>query len=269
MFVFIGCGTAVAFSSVRQSRFANDSADTTGSANDLTYQFTNQKDTILINSSFGIATAFAFGMGIMVMAYCLGHISGGQFNPAVTLSLFLSGNLSFIQGIANICVQIVGSILAAGLLYGVTPNANDSSLGANAVAVGYSNTGAFLGETVMTAILCFVVHMTVLDPTNNVNPMAPLAIGFAVFVGHTVLIPVDGCSINPARSLGPAIVSGNWTGFWVFVAGPFLGSVFGVLAWLLVSKNWDLENAFVAKATGTAAASENGEDSPKVKSLNV
>jgi MIP family channel proteins len=245
-FVFIGCGTAVGFSSLRASSFAEGANDIV--SNDTATLIARQTDkltnAITINSSFGVNTAFAFGMAIMVLAYSIGHISGCHLNPAVTLSLFLSGNCNLIQGIANVCAQVVGSILAASFLYGMVPNANDSSLGANSISIGFSSGEAFLGEVVMTGFLCFVVHMCVSDATNEfISPMAPLAIGFAVFLAHCVLIPVDGCSINPARSLGPAIISGHWSGIWVFIVAPFVGSFFGVFFWLLVSKNWDRENA--------------------------
>lgn len=272
-FVFIGCGTAVSFSTIRDSAFAQGASTNTV---DTGIALVGLKDVVINNSSFGIATAFAFGMAIMVLAYSLGHISGGQFNPAVTLSLVLSGNLGLFQAIANVCAQVVGAILASGLLYGMVPDAQNSSLGANAVAPGYTKAAALLGEIVMTAFLCFVVHMTVCDETNaNLYAQAPLAIGFAVFLGHTVLIPVDGCSINPARSLGPAIVSGQWDAFWVFIVGPFVGSFFGVFAWLLAAKKWDVENALANKINAATGANDAGGDpnltdaSPQVKNVDV
>ncbi|KAH7621250.1 putative Aquaporin-1 [Nannochloris sp. 'desiccata'] len=204
-------------------------------------------DAVINNSSFGVNTAF--GMAIMVLAYSIGHVSGAHLYPAVTLSLFLSGNCNFIQGTANVCAQVVGSILAASFLYGMVPNASESSLGANAISPGFNTGEALLGEVFMTGFLCFVVHMCVADPRNKtISPMAPLAIGFAVFLAHAVLIPVDGCSINPARSLGPAILSCNWGNFWVFVVGPFVGSLFSVFFWLLVSLAWDIEAETVTPA---------------------
>jgi MIP family channel proteins len=245
-FVFIGCGTAVGFSSIRSSAFAeaaNDNTDTDTTIK-LGEQFKALGEVIISNSSFGVNTAFAFGMAIMVLAYSIGHVSGCHLNPAVTLSLFLSGHCNLIQGVANVCAQIVGSILGASFLYGMDPMGSESSLGSNIISSGYSSGEALLGEVVMTGFLCYVVHMCCADPSNTtISPMGPLAIGFAVFLGHTVLIPVDGCSINPARSLGPAIISGNWANFWVFVVGPFVGSILGVFVWLLTSKNWDRENA--------------------------
>ncbi|KAG7667584.1 hypothetical protein Ndes2526B_g03590 [Nannochloris sp. 'desiccata'] len=241
-FVFIGCGTAVGFSSLRSNAFAEDANDAvTPDTNTLIKELS---DVIVTNSSFGVNTAFAFGMAIMVLAYSIGHVSGCHLNPAVTLSLFLSGHCNFIQGVANVCAQVVGSILGASFLYGMVPNSSESSLGSNAVSPGFSSGEALLGEVVMTGFLCYVVHMCCADPTNTtISPMGPLAIGFAVFLGHAVLIPVDGCSINPARSLGPAIISGTWSSFWVFIVGPFIGSFLGVFVWLLTSKGWDRENA--------------------------
>jgi len=250
-FVFIGCGTAVGFSSIRESAFAEGASDTeTGDEGNsdasalLTQKLMTLAEELTINGSFGVNTALAFGMAIMVLAYSIGHISGCHLNPAVTLSLFLSGNCNLIQGLANVCAQIVGSILGTAFLYGMVPDAGESSLGANIISDSYSSGEALLGEFFMTAFLCYVVLMCVADPANaGIAPMGPLAIGFAVFLGHAVLIPVDGCSINPARSLGPAIISGTWTQFWVFVIGPLLGSFLGVFVWLLTSKGWDRENA--------------------------
>lgn len=240
-FVYIGLGTAVGFSTVRSSSFAQQSADqnATDSGLAITRSTEDLIDIIKINSSFGIATAMAFGMGILTMAYAIGHISGGQLNPAVTLGLVLSGNLGLLQGIANALAQFSGSLAASGLLYLMIPDAKESSLGSNSVAEGFSNGEAYLGEIMMSAALVFVVLMTVCDPTSKIAPMAPLAIGFTVFAAHTVLIPVDGCSINPARSLGPAVVSGTWKGIWIFLTAPLAGAVLAVIFWVLVSKDWN------------------------------
>jgi glycerol uptake facilitator-like aquaporin len=187
-FVFIGCGAAVGFSTPRISTFAEDANTLSGEEVDTTTALRNLEERLLnsitINSSFGIATAMAFGMGIMTIVYALGHVSGGHFNPAVTFSLFLSGNCPLLQALGNILAQIIGAILGAALLYGMTPDAANSSLGANSVSPGFHPTEALLGEIVATALLCFVVHMTGCDKHNTIGSLAPLAIGFAVFLGH-------------------------------------------------------------------------------------
>ncbi len=159
----------------------------------------------------------------MYLVYTFWHISGGQCNCAVTLALVLSGHLGLVQGIGNFVGQLVGSLLGAGLLYSVVPDANSSSLGANSIARDFtvgnvrviwcrmshmcvhtkylSNnyTQAVMGEIVMTFVLCFVVQMTACWPKSFAKNLAPFAIGMVVFSAHAVLLPVDGCSINPTR----------------------------------------------------------------------
>lgn len=193
----------------------------------------------------------AFGMSIMVLVYSLGHISGAHLNPAITLSLVISGHTSIIHGVFYVLAQVLGSIMGALLLWGGLPGGRDTGLGANSLSPGITAGTAVLTEAVCTALLCFAVHMTLCDRRNKISPMAPLVIGFAVFLSHCVLIPIDGCSINPARSLGPAIVATRWHNFWVFVVGPFTGSIFGVIAWLLVSKPWNEDDVSEHKKLDT------------------
>ncbi|PRW39300.1 Aquaporin-1 [Chlorella sorokiniana] len=246
LFVFAGCGTAIFFSSTRVSTFATEtetgpgqlgSAETSSQTlADLTpllrKGFIDTATILTVNSSWGVLTAMAFGFSIMVLAYGIGHVSGCHLNPAVTVSLMLSGNCALIQGIANIAAQLGGSCVAAGILYGVVPNGGASSLGSNIISPGFSTSEAMLGEAVMTCFLCFIVHMTAVDVRSVGNKgFAPLAIGTTVLLGHAVLLPVDGCSINPARSFGPAAVSGTWGNFWVFIAGPLIGAVVSVPLW--------------------------------------
>lgn len=277
-FVFIGTGTAVNFSSSSLSSFANENdvtnvnplnnnaganinnqmlANLVGNASDLTNRYLSAEigaavDILKINSSFGINTALAFGVAIMCLAYALGHVSGGQFNPAVTLSLILSGNCNIFQGICNILAQFVGSIIASALVWASCPGGNATGLAANQLSPGVTHGNAMIGEIVMTAALCFVVHMTCCDENTAIAPMAPLAIGFTVFLANTVLIPIDGCSINPARSFGPALLANKWYGYWIFVVGPFVGSFFGVACWLLASKKWDARHLFAEKGDDSA-----------------
>ncbi|KAI7836311.1 hypothetical protein COHA_009819 [Chlorella ohadii] len=246
LFVFAGCGTAIFFSSTRVSTFATETETGPGqlgasltanqSLADLEPMvrkgFIDTAAILTVNSSWGVLTAMAFGFGIMVLAYGIGHVSGCQLNPAVTISLALSGNCALLQAVANILAQLGGSCLAAGLLYGVVPNGGGSSLGSNAISKGFTTGEVVLGEAVMTCFLCFIVHMTAVDVRSVGNKgFAPLAIGTTVLLGHAVLLPVDGCSINPARSFGPAAVSGTWSNFWVFIVGPIIGAVVSVPLW--------------------------------------
>ena len=211
---------------------------------------------ILINGSWGVTVAFAFGLAITVLAFATGHISGGQLNPAVTFALALVGQLPTGQAVANTISQIVGAILGSALLMATIPNGNEGTLGSNVIAPGVGFGNALCGEIVMTSVLVATVLETAVSKGNGAllvltsllaqvtrrapdshptrtrrslvlslarlsaisKSFAPLAIGFAVFCAHAVLLPIDGCSINPARSLGPAIVSSTWPGnFWVFI----------------------------------------------------
>ncbi len=97
----------------------------------------------------------------------------------------------------------------------IVPRGIGSNLGSNVVAPDFSAGAALGAEIFFTALLVFVVHSTACTTSNNVAPMAPLAIGLSVFLAHAVMLPIDGCSINPARSFGPALVSNTWGDFWV------------------------------------------------------
>lgn len=236
LFVFIGTGTAVMFSNPKATDFVNGvtEADSTNKLIEAAY------NNLTINASFGIATALAFGMGIMVSAFAIGHISGCHLNPAVSISLFLSGNCGIAQAVANIVAQFAGATIGSLLLWGST-DMRATGLGANSVSPGFSSGNAVLAEAVMTFVLCYVVHLTAIDKNSppSTNGLAPIAIGFAVFLGHTVLIPLDGCSINPARSFGPALVANKWDDYWIFVVGPLIGAVLSVPFFYFVSQPWE------------------------------
>lgn len=186
-------------------------------------------------SGWVLQVALSFGFAISSLAYAIGHYSGGQMNCAVTLGLVLTGQCAIVQGILNFIAQILGSITGALILRGMFPEAMDKTggLGSNGVSEGWSQLHAFVGEMVMTFLLMFVVLETATNPAAKANSaLAPLAIGFAVFLAHSVLIPIDGCSINPTRSFGPALVAklsykeaSTFGDMWVFWAGPIAGSV--------------------------------------------
>uniref|UniRef100_A0A7R9YUK4 Aquaporin n=1 Tax=Chlamydomonas euryale TaxID=1486919 RepID=A0A7R9YUK4_9CHLO len=183
----------------------------------------------LYMGSWTVSTALAFGFAITVLAYATAGLSGGQMNPAVTFGLWLAGALSWMQAIGNSIAQVIGAIIGAAFLMATMPNGNESTLGSNSITSGVGIGNALCGEIVMTFVLVLVVLETAVSGKEMVQMLAPLAIGFAVFCAHTVLLPIDGCSINPARSLGPAIVSSTWPDyFWVFVIGPYIGAIVAV-----------------------------------------
>jgi len=182
-----------------------------------------------------LQVAMSFGLGITALAYSIGHFSGGHINPAVTFGLVIAGKCSVLQGCLNVIAQLLGSILGAAILTAIFPEDKDKTggLGANAVGDGFGKFNAFVAEFVGTFLLMFVIFQTAVNPQSKANrEMAALAIGFAVFLAHCVLINIDGCSINPARSFGPALVrklcytkkSGDFGDMWIFFAGPLLGA---------------------------------------------
>jgi MIP family channel proteins len=192
-----------------------------------------------------LQVALSFGFAISSLAYAIGHYSGGQINCAVTFGLLLSGNISVIQAVFNIIAQILGAIIGAFFLTLICPQEMDKTkgIGSNYVQEGYSVVNALCGEAIMTFLLMFVVLETAINPATHENrALACLAIGLAVFLAHSVLIPMTGCSINPTRSLGPAVVSNflyrQKTGeyraiqdLWIFFAAPLGGAAGAALVY--------------------------------------
>eukprot|EP00812_Abedinium_dasypus_P005178 NODE_1648_length_1094_cov_555.899904.p1 GENE.NODE_1648_length_1094_cov_555.899904~~NODE_1648_length_1094_cov_555.899904.p1 ORF type:complete len:279 (+),score=79.62 NODE_1648_length_1094_cov_555.899904:99-839(+) len=187
-------------------------------------------------SSQRLEVAFAFGLAIVILAYAIGPYSGGQINCAVTFSLVLGGHVSWIQGIFNTLAQLFASIVSSLVLCIIFPCKVDQTLnlGTNVVDDSYGEGRALVAEIVFTFILCYVVYETAVSPTSGASLNAVLAIGFTVLVAHIVLLPIDGCSINPPRSFGPAIVgylrdcegmsSKGPEHLWVMFLGPLIGA---------------------------------------------
>lgn len=183
-----------------------------------------------------LVVAFAFGMAILVLAYSIGHHSGGHLNCAVTFSLVLGGAVPWYQGLANLAAQLTGSVLGACLLSGMFPCSADitTNLGSNIVNDRYNVARVLVAEILGTFLLCFTVWETAVTPQASCGKNACIAIGFAVFLAHLVLLPIDGCSINPTRSFGPAVVSkmrgcdnfteGGLADLWIMWIGPLLGA---------------------------------------------
>ena len=202
--------------------------------------------------------SLTFGLTITVLAYTIGGRSGGHINGAVTLGLFAAKQIKAPNGsseykdaapqaIANIVAQLLGSTIGSAALSTIVDQKADltGGLGTNGVGAAYTQGEAFLGEIIMTFVLMYVVLETACNPKNAGNiVLAPVAIGFAVYLGHVVLIPIDGCSINPTRSFGPAVVasaqgrteSSRWKDWWVWTFGPCLGALIAVAYYKLVEK---------------------------------
>jgi aquaporin PIP len=179
-----------------------------------------------------LGIAWAFGGMIFILVYCTAGISGGHINPAVTFGLFLARKVSLVRTIMYIVAQCLGAICGCGLVKAFQKSYYTKyGGGANELSDGYS-TGTGLGaEIIGTFVLVYTVFSAT-DPKRNardshVPVLAPLPIGFAVFMVHLATIPVTGTGINPARSFGAAVIYGNdkaWDDQWIFWVGPFIGA---------------------------------------------
>jgi aquaporin NIP len=177
-----------------------------------------------------VGVALVFGLIIMVMIYATGHLSGAHINPAVTVAFTLSRHFPAREAAAYIAAQLVGAIVAALLLLAVWPD-QPAQLGATVPSVGAGS--ALVYEFVLTAFLMFVI-MAVATDTRAVGAAAAIAIGGTVALDALFGGPVTGASMNPARSLGPAVAAGEWSDFWVYLAGPLLGAAAGAFSYQLV-----------------------------------
>lgn len=177
-----------------------------------------------------VGVSLTFGLIIMAMVYATGHLSGAHINPAVTIAFTLTRHFPAREATAYIAAQALGAIAGALVLLAVWPD-QPAQLGATVPSVGVGS--AFVYELVLTAILMFVIVAVATD-TRAVGAGAAIAIGGTVGLDALFGGPVTGASMNPARSLGPAVAAGEWTDFWIYLAAPVVGAALGALAYQLV-----------------------------------
>lgn len=176
------------------------------------------------------AQAAVSGLAIMGLVYAVGHLSGAHINPAVTVAFTLTRHFPRREALAYIAAQLAGAALAGALLLAVWPD-TPGHLGANVATV--STGSALVYETFLTALLMFVI-MAVATDTRAVGAGAAIAIGGVVVLDILVGGGVSGASMNPARSFGPALASGTWSHFYIYVAGPLAGATLGAFAYQLI-----------------------------------
>ena len=164
------------------------------------------------------------GMAIAIMVSATARLSGGHINPAVTITVVATRKMGVTEGVMYAAAQLTGAAIAALLLAAVVPDASEGGLGAHALGSGISAGVGLVVEMVLTFILVFVIFATAMGPKGP-SHLAPIAIGTAVMVDILVGGPLTGGSMNPARSFGPALVSGEWADHWVFWIGPILGGL--------------------------------------------
>jgi aquaporin NIP len=177
-----------------------------------------------------VGVALVFGLVVMAMVYATGHLSGAHLNPAVTLAFVAARHFPRAEALAYLAAQLAGAIAAAVLLAAVWPS-QPAALGTTTPSVGAGS--AFAYEVVLSAFLMFVIVAVATD-SRAVGAGAAIAIGGTVGLDALFGGPVTGASMNPARSLGPALVSGELHQLWIYLLAPVVGTVCGALAYRLV-----------------------------------
>lgn len=205
--VLMGCGCAV---------FAGNAADTVGA---------------------GVGTlgvALAFGLSVVAMAYAIGGISGCHINPAITLGVFLSGRMSGKDAGMYMLFQVIGAIIGSAILYILVSTGlhnGPTATGSNSFGEGMA-VQAFVAEAVFTFVFVLVV-LGATDEKKGAGNLAGLAIGLTLVLVHLVCIPITGTSVNPARSIGPALFDGGTalSQLWLFIVAPFVGAALSSVVW--------------------------------------
>ncbi|MBB4249774.1 aquaporin Z [Rhizobium sp. BK008] len=185
-----------------------------------------------------VGVAFAFGLTVLTMAYAVGGVSGGHFNPAVSLGLTVAGRFPAARLVPYIVVQVVGAVVAAAVLYLIASGKAGFELGGFAAngygdhsPGGYSLLSALLIEVLLTMFFLIII----LGSTSSRVPagFAPIAIGLGLTLIHLISIPVTNTSVNPARSTGQALFVGGWAlqQLWLFWIAPLAGGALGGLVW--------------------------------------
>ena len=180
-----------------------------------------------------VAAAFANGLVIAVMVSAVGHISGGHFNPAVTLGFLVTRNIAARLACFYWAVQLGAAALAALLLRWVLP-ADSLHLGAPAVASSIDAGKAVAIEAVLTFFLVWVIFATAVDPRGSFKQIAGLAIGLTIVLDVLMGGGLTGAAMNPARAFGPQLVANSWTDCWVWYVGPAAGSVVAAVVFVLL-----------------------------------
>jgi aquaporin Z len=214
-----------------------------------------------------VGIAFAFGLSLLAMAYAVGPVSGCHINPAVTMGLLVRGRVNLLEAVRYWVAQVIGAIAAAGVLLAIVSarkagySAGAQGLGSNGYGAhspeGYPWGAVLAAEVVLTSLLVF----TVLAATDKIASVAfaGIPIGLVLTLIHLVGIPIDNLSVNPARSIGPAIFQGGWAleQIWLFILAPLLGGLLGAVVHALL-----FEGEPPVPSSESAVAAEGGGPRP-------
>jgi aquaporin Z len=181
-----------------------------------------------------LVVPFSFGLGLLAAIFAFGHISGGHFNPAVTIAVVLDKRLPPVEAIGYIVAQVIGALGAAAVVL-VTVNQAAVAAGITRPGKGVTDVSAVIIETLFTALFIVVI----LTSTKRAPSLAPLAIPLTLVAIHFGVATFSGASVNPARSIGSALIGGDLTGLWIYFVGPIVGSVVGWLVYRVANPDAD------------------------------
>lgn len=182
-----------------------------------------------------LGIAMAFGLSIVAMAYVIGNVSGCHINPAVSLAMLISKKISVKDFFGYVVAQVLGGLAGSGLLYAIISNSSSLSIAANGLGANSFGDLTMFGAILVEVILTFVFIYTILGVTSDdsKSSVAGIVIGLTLAFVHIMGIPLTGTSVNPARSLAPAIILGGkaLSEVWVFIVAPFIGSALAAITY--------------------------------------
>ena len=184
-----------------------------------------------------IGTALAFGLSVVAMAYTIGGVSGCHINPAITLGVFLSGRMNGKDAVGYMISQVIGALIGSTLLFVLTSNAGLTGTGANDLQdANVTVLGGLLAEIIFTCVFVLIVLGATSKENGETNKFAGLAIGLGLVLVHLACIRYTGTSVNPARSIAPALFAGGSAleHLWIFIVGPFIGACGAAGIWKVI-----------------------------------
>ena len=187
-----------------------------------------------------VGTALAFGLAVVAMAYTIGGISGCHINPAITLGCLLTGRMNGKDAGLYMVFQVIGAIIGSVILYLLTSASGLEGTGANDLQANGAGTipvwGGLLAEIFFTFVFVLVVLGATAKTNGATNNFAGLAIGLSLILVHLCCIRYTGTSVNPARSIGPALFQGGTalSNLWIFIVGPFIGAILSAIVWKII-----------------------------------
>lgn len=196
-----------------------------------------------------LGISFAFGLTVLSMVYAIGNISGCHINPAITIAMLVAGKIKAKDGLIYIISQCIGAIIGSALLMMIAGGLTGYSVAVNGLGQngygshspdGYSMMACFVAEVILTALFLFVIFGST---SKNAPPgFAGISIGLSLVLIHIVGIPISGTSVNPARSLGPAIFAGGeaLSQVWLFWVAPVIGAILAALVWKFILEDKEL-----------------------------